>query len=367
MKFTKILKFKVNNFRNLSTDILNFSNNINVIFGNNGNGKTNLLEAIYFSFLKKSFRKNNKFPQLLNINGDEVNIEFQSLLENESKEKIAYSGKIFNEESIWYLDNKAVKGKIKIFPLFINPFDFYIFHQLTQERRSFFDEKLGLIDTEYKKNLSKYTKLLRFRNKLLSDKPYDYLKQIKVIDNDFIYTSKLLTSKRITFLEDLKQHLNKTFKALFDSTDVLEINLDTKLNNIDIAEILEKNLDRDLKAGMTTYGIHKDDYTLLFNGFNSLEFCSLGQQKMSYLSLQFSFIELFKCNFGIFPIVLIDDISGELDKVRWRNLISFLDDKDFQTFLTTANEDFKKEIMENVKIENNLNSLTVNDGLILNS
>jgi DNA replication and repair protein RecF len=94
----------------------------------------------------------------------------------------------------------------------------------------------------------------------------------------------------------------------------------------------------------THYGIHRDDYVFHFDGFNSFEYCSLGQQKMSFLSLIFAYIELFRYKYTSYPIVLIDDVSGELDSRRWKNLITYLKDKKFQVMITTANENFRKEL-----------------------
>ncbi len=127
----------------------------------------------------------------------------------------------------------------------------------------------------------------------------------------------------------------------------LELRLDSKFANAtqeEIKNFYRENLQKDDIIGRTSYGIHRDDYVFLFDGFNSFDFCSLGQQKMSYLSLIFAYIELFRYKFSSYPIVLIDDVSGELDSRRWRNLIDYLEAKNFQVMITTANENFKREL-----------------------
>ena len=101
-----------------------------------------------------------------------------------------------------------------------------------------------------------------------------------------------------------------------------------------------------------------DDYLFEFDGYNAYEYCSLGQQKMTFLSLLFAYIELFRYKFRTYPIVLLDDVSGELDERRWRNLISYLQAKKFQVFITTANESFKHELE---KIEDS-NKIIISDG-----
>jgi DNA replication and repair protein RecF len=100
----------------------------------------------------------------------------------------------------------------------------------------------------------------------------------------------------------------------------------------------------DIRAEITQVGIHRDDFIFSFNGLNAFEFCSLGQQKMAFLSLIFAYIELFRYKFSSYPIVLIDDVSGELDSRRWKNLIEYLETKNFQVLITTANENFGKEL-----------------------
>ena len=100
----------------------------------------------------------------------------------------------------------------------------------------------------------------------------------------------------------------------------------------------------DIKTHITQVGIHRDDFIFSFDGLNAFEFCSLGQQKMAFLSLIFAYIELFRYKFSSYPIVLIDDVSGELDSQRWKNLIQYLETKSFQVLITTANENFGKEL-----------------------
>ena len=101
---------------------------------------------------------------------------------------------------------------------------------------------------------------------------------------------------------------------------------------------------KDKKIGFSSCGTHRDDYLLLFDGFNSFEYCSLGQQKTAFLGLLFAYIQLFRYIYNTSPIVLIDDISGELDMMRWRQLVQFFKNDRFQVLITTANDNFNKEL-----------------------
>ena len=161
----------------------------------------------------------------------------------------------------------------------------------------------------------------------------------------------------------LKQE--KEFKIIFEQVHDLQLQLQSEFigaTQEEIRDYYRRNLQKDDINGRTTYGIHLDDYMFLFDGFNSFEFCSLGQQKMSYLSLIFAYIELFRYKFSSYPIVLIDDVSGELDSRRWKNLIEYLEAKNFQVIITTANENFKQEL-EKIK---NSNKIYVDSGSIGN-
>jgi DNA replication and repair protein RecF len=347
MSTYKISKLQVTNFRNLNPDIITFSNGINCIIGENGNGKTNILEAINVLATKHSFRKNTGFPQFLSIDGGKPEIIFSSVFRNQESEKISYSSKMTNENIIWFVDGTPVKKKLDIKVVFINPFDSYGFHNNPSDRREWIDFFISQLDENYKKSLSKYIKALRFRNTLLNKKPNRFKEQVLAGDVELVQLSYFLTKKRVEFLEALEPLLEETFQMLFSEKHNLKINLDSRIIEMspeNIQKMLANNIETDSDRGHTSYGPHKDDYVLLFNGLNSFDFCSLGQQKMSYLSLLFAYIELFRYKYKSYPIVLIDDVSGELDQHRWRRLVEYLEKREFQVLITTANEKFKEEL-----------------------
>lgn len=346
MQNLKISKLQVTNFRNLEPDIITFSPKINCILGENGNGKTNILEALFVLSNRKSFRKNTSFPQFLGIDGDKPEILFSSLFECDG-EMISYSGKMDPNGSTWFMDGKATRKKIGAELVFINPFDSYSFNNIPSFRRKWFDDHISMCDPEYKKVLNRYNSSLRFRNTLLSKKPTDYLRQLGIIDQQMSEYAAILLNKRIYFVNELAPLSEEIYKHIFSEEHQLKINIDSRFVGYSAQQIydyMQKRLEKDLVVGHTTYQIHKDDYVLLFDGLNAFEFCSLGQQKMSYLSLLFAYIELFRYKFNTYPIVLIDDVSGELDRVRWSKLINFLETSEFQVLITTANEKFKEEL-----------------------
>ena len=155
----KISKLQVKNFRNLQDSAIDLGPYINCIFGENGNGKTNILEAIHVLATNKSFRKNAKFPQFLGIDGERPEIIFSSILTCNDSNILSYSGKMGSDASEWFVDGKADKRKIPLSVIFINPMDAYTFHNSSTYRRAWFDRYISQIDLKYKRTLSKYLKL----------------------------------------------------------------------------------------------------------------------------------------------------------------------------------------------------------------
>lgn len=343
----KIAKLQVTHFRNLSTDIIQFVPGINCILGKNGNGKTNILEAIYFLAQRKSFRKNTSFPQLLSFDCEKPEIIFSSLWSDQDGKNHSYSGKVEEKNSQWYLNNVPAKRRPEIKVVFINPFDSFQFMTSASFRRNWIDSHLSQLDPVYKKELKRYEDFLRFRNTLLSKKPHHYLEQIRAIDQQVSEISFLLIKIRKKFLAEMRPLTEERFRLIFSEEHELYLELESDFYLLTAEQIfaeLQQNLPKDQILGHTQKGIHRDDYQLKFDGLNGQEFCSLGQQKMSYLSLLFAYIELFRYIFSSYPIVLIDDVSGELDQIRWSRLIDYLKQSEFQVLITTANEQFREEL-----------------------
>lgn len=345
MNCWKLQKLQVQNFRNLDPSIFSFVEGINCIFGNNGNGKTNLLEAVFYLTNKKSFRKNTSFSQMINIEGENPQIIIQAVF-GDDKNISSYSLRENEELQERFWDNLPAKGKTPTSSVFINPFDSYQFHNSSTFRRQWLDSHLSLIDNEYKKTLAAFTKAMKFRNSLLPMGPRTQL-QLRAIDEQVAAQSALITAKRMEFAQELTNYITPCFSQIFDEQHQLVLELDSLFAQWDAKKIYDYYRHQesiDYKNGVTQVGVHRDDVVFTFDGLNAFEFCSLGQQKMGFLSLIFAYIELFRYKFTSYPIVLIDDVSGELDSQRWKNLIQYLETKKFQVLITTANENFGKEL-----------------------
>jgi DNA replication and repair protein RecF len=342
----KVKKLQAQNFRNLSPSVFEFTPGINCIFGENGNGKTNLLEAVHLITNKKSFRKNTGFPQMIDIEGGQSQLVIQSVFEN-NQELVSYSLRMSEELEERFQNSAPIKGKTPSTSVFINPFDSYTFHTSSTFRRQWMDSHISLMDKEYKQVLGRFQKAMRFRNSILGYGGRDTSMQLRAIDEQVAEYSAIITNIRHKFLGELNKFITPTFRAIFSEENTLQMDLDSLFVHWDAKKIFEfyrHQESSDIKAEVTQVGIHRDDFIFSFNGLNAFEFCSLGQQKMAFLSLIFAYIELFRYKFSSYPIVLIDDVSGELDSQRWKNLIEYLETKSFQVLITTANENFGKEL-----------------------
>lgn len=348
---SKILKLEVKNFRNLSDDIVDFSPKINCIFGQNGNGKTNLLEAIFFLFYKKSFRKSATFGDLVSIDTENPTIRLSALIEELDGEKRSLSLKIDPKEAIWSINGQISKRGLNLKSVVVNPFDAFNFFNEAAFRRYFVDFYLSQLDSTYKTDLSKYQKLIKFKNRLLSSKPDQFREQLSAINHELAPLCYNLVGKRAGFAKELNKHLETIFNRVFSESYSLKFELVSSFldkGEKEIGEKFEEHRVKDEMIGHTTVGIHRDDYQILVNGLSAFDYASLGQQKMSYLGLLFAYIELFWYKFSVYPIILIDDISGELDEERWGRLVSYLEASKFQVLITTANHHFKEKL-ESIK------------------
>ena len=354
-----IEKIRFFNLRNLSDQILLFSPKMNCIFGENGNGKTNILEGIYLTINRKSFRKKAAFQQILSVDCGKPEI-ITNLTTNNKSNKIEYYLTYWDNQSFTCLKNNEEKvKKPKLDCVFISPFDSFSFHNESSFRRNLIDTFISRMNPNYKKSLLAYNKLLKQKNYLLKYN-IDH-SQLDAIDSVLSEKIVIINIERDNFIRNLNPCLEFIYHEIFSDEVCLSLEINTPFKSLNYNETflkLKNNRSKDIESRVSRTGPHRDEVTLKFNGFDSVEFCSLGQQKTAYLSLLFAYINLFGYKFRVFPIVLIDDVSGELDSVRLSQLLKYLFKAEYQVVLTTANDDFKKKIMA----FGNINLINVKDG-----
>lgn len=336
---------KVENFRNLNNQSIEFNHRINCIFGDNGNGKTNLLEAVYFLLNRKSFKKNINFRNLLSVDASESEIRLWGAYKLD-KEKISLTGRVNLENSEWWVDGEK-RVKNWHFSVAINPFDASNFSSSFTHRRDWFETVFCSLDVGFKKKLSLFRKIYKQRNFLLKNKPYDYKSQLNFFDDEYCRVSSELSAQKRLMVQELNPVLKSIFNEIFFEENIIQLEVLAPSAHFEyeaLSKKLAENREKEEIIGTTLSGSHKDDYIIKFDGYNAFEYCSLGQLKMAYLSILFAYINLFRYKFGVFPIVFIDDVSGELDRHRWKRLVRYLDCCEYQVFISTANEKFREEL-----------------------
>lgn len=355
-------KIKVVNYRNLVKQEVNFSNNINIFIGDNAQGKTNLLESIYFLALTKSYRTND------------INLINKDSISTKIKGDIRDSG-IFKTLSVELSDsNKKVKinnneiSKISDYitnlnVVLVSPEDINILQGTPAERRNFLNIELSQISKNYIKKYNEFNKILKIRNNYLkmcygnlnTDKRYlDSLTE-NLIDREIdIY------QERNNFINLINENVSNIYKDIIGISNfkiVYEPNID--LNNFDREYLKEKltqkynnYLNKEIENGMTLYGPHRDELKFLINSEDIKIYGSQGQQKVAIIALKLSEISIFKDITGTYPIILLDDVFSELDVKTRNKLIKYIP-LDIQVIITTNDtKGLNKKFIDSAKIFN---------------
>lgn len=343
---------KVINYRNYEQAHLKFHPTLNIFIGDNAQGKTNLLEAIYVCSAGKSFRtkkdqelikmdKDQSYIQvkLRKINGD-VNIEVR--LNSDKKKGIKVN-------QIHLLKISELLGNLNV--VLFSPEDLKLVKEGPSERRKFMDREISQISNKYYYNLSQYNKILQHRNKLLKHskgKKIDlevWNEQLASAGAEIIFYRRNF-SKKISLLSKLMHRKitesKETLKIVYDPN--IKIKEDDEVSSIKqkILQKLEKAVDVDIYRGLTTVGPHRDDMKIIINDLDVKTYGSQGQQRTAVLSLKLAELELIKGEVGEYPVLLLDDVMSELDLSRQSYLINNL--KNVQTFITTTMLDNIKEL-----------------------
>ncbi|WP_242853142.1 DNA replication/repair protein RecF [Pseudobacteroides cellulosolvens] len=362
------------NYRNYSFLEASFNNGFNIIYGNNAQGKTNILEAIYLCTTGRSHRT-NKDNELVKYGEDKyfVKVLFSKEERNDNSIEINYSKKekksiLINEIAIKKIGN--LMGQLN--SVMFSPEDLQIIKEGPSERRRFIDIALSQLKPSYFYNLQQYLRILNQRNYLLKE---IYLRKesittLDVWNQSLAETGSKIIAERIKFIKCLYKIAEKYHKNITNEKEKLEIKYISSIRidpgRDDIKNIFLKRLEeeksKEIQKGTTLVGPQRDDLDILINGTSLKQYGSQGQQRTAILSLKLSELEIVKESSGEYPILLLDDVMSELDSKRREYLIENI--KNIQTFITcTDKNEFIKGIdketcfikIENGKIVNNIN------------
>jgi len=350
----KILNLKLLNFRSYASIFFNFDSNLNIIYGLNGSGKTNIVEAIYSLSLTKSFRSNN--DSLMIMNGKNVCKVEANIRQN--TEENNYQLILQNHEKKLKINEKKV-DKISdyvsnMFMILFNPDDLRIIKDSPALRRKFLNIELSQLDRNYILYLNGYNKLLKQRNIYLKEmyingtlsKNYLNILTEKLVD----YGLKIFEIRK-KFLSEIKKHIGSKYLSIFEDGKLnIEYKSDYHLSKDEIMKKYEMNLKKDMFLGKTCFGVHRDDIEFILDGMSLKDCGSEGQQKNALIALKLSEIDIVKNIKGYYPLLIFDDLSSELDKNKINNIISMLSDK-VQTFITTTSIDyFSDDVLKKAKL-----------------
>lgn len=331
-------------YRNYQDLDLNFSENLNVIYGMNGQGKTNILEAIFVAGFGSSFRT-KRDKELINSASTETYIR-------------AELSKSYGDYTIEYTLKKDLKKEIKVnknhlkkrSELFghlnvvvFSPEDLKLIKEGPSERRRFIDREISNLKKKYCADLIEYHRILSQRNALIKKSRHKQsnLDMISIWDEQLASVGTSLMLERKAFIEKLNEVSYKLHLQITEEKEEIKLKYlpNIKVNSAEYDKIymeflnkLTQQLSNDVDKGYTTVGPHRDDLDIRVNGIDVKTYGSQGQQRTAALSLKLSEIEIIYDEIGEYPVLLLDDVMSELDKKRQNDLLKSL--KSLQTIIT---------------------------------
>ncbi len=335
----RILKIEINRFRNYYQEMIEFDQGVNIFFGNNGQGKTNILEAIYMLSLGRSFRT-NKDKDMISLGSETAYV--RAIVESQGREyKIEYridskTKKVIKINGVPISKITELLGIVNV--VIFSPEDLSLVKDGPKERRNFIDRELSQLRPRYYLLLNNYYKSLTQRNNILKEKNVDEI-LLEVYDEQ-------LAANGVEIIKYRQEFVNKISKIAMDNHEKISSGkeeLFLKYEKSIVADTLEEykkilaeHREKDLIRKTTTVGIHRDDLDIQINGIDLRSYGSQGQKRSAAISLKLSEIRLVKEIKGEYPIVLLDDIFSELDKERQYMLLESI--QHTQTFVTTAED-----------------------------
>lgn len=333
-------KIVISDFRNIELQELEFSPNINCISGNNGEGKTNLLDAIYYlSMTKSAFASSDKYT--FRYGTEEFSISGTYRMENGLSSRFSLKMTTKGEKKV-KRDDKVygrVSEHVGILPIvMVSPADISMVSESGEERRRFVNAVLSQMDREYMTSLQQYNRLLQQRNKMLKEMDPDR-SLLEVIDMRMSALAEPIYQARKKFVEDLKPIIAEYYKAVSGGSEQVDIEYESELSKASLEELLAVSYEKDRILKYTTAGLQRDDFAFKMNGWPIRRHGSQGQQKSFLVSLKFAQYEIMKKNYGFAPVLLLDDVFDKLDMGRISNLLEMVSGKDFgQIFITDSNK-----------------------------
>lgn len=328
----KVNKIKIQNFRNISDIYLEFDDEINVICGENAQGKTNIIEALWLFSGAKSFRgtKDNEYIKF-GEKKTKIYTEF-NMLGVENNAQLVFEDKktaFLNEKKLSNTSSLAGKFNAVVF----SPSDLTLVTDGPDKRRRFLDTAIGQLYPNYIEILRNYTRAVMQRNKIIKDYRYDKTLSVMldVFETEIVDMGNKITEYRKRYINILNKYVSKIYSGISSGKENVEIFYVSK-NKILDNEILKNSRQNDMFTATTSVGPHRDDIVFKINEISARNFGSQGQKRSVALSLKLAGAEVIKEISGEYPICLLDDVMSELDEGRQNYILNHI--RNWQSFIT---------------------------------
>ncbi|MDR1561651.1 MAG: DNA replication and repair protein RecF [Dysgonamonadaceae bacterium] len=344
-----INRISILNFKNIEEADLIFSSKMNCFFGNNGMGKTNLLDALYYLSFTKSY---TNLPESQLVKHDSEFCVLQGFYTDGCREEEIYCGikprsrKVFKRNKKEY---ERMSEHIGLIPLvMVSPADSSLIQGGSDERRKFVDMVISQYDKSYLHTLIHYNKVLRQRNSLLRENtPYatdDSL--FDVLDSQLLTNGKTLHAKRKEFIEGFLPVFKEYYSQICIGSENVDMQYESQFNDNNTETLIASNRERDKLLGFTGVGVHKDDFLFMFDKFLIRKIGSQGQNKTCLIAMKLAQFDYLSKKGTSPPLLLLDDIFDKLDAVRVEQIVKLAASKRFgQIFITDTNRKYMDEIL----------------------
>ena len=354
-----IKNLKLFNFKNHSEKSFDFSPEINCFVGNNGAGKTNILDALHYLSMAKSFLGNLDAQNILHesdffaieaeIQGEEKNDIIKVQLPKEGKKIIKKNDKTY----------ERIADHIGFLPsVMISPYDANLISDGSESRRKFLDAMISQTDSDYLFALIQYQKTLQQRNALLKyfakNRTFD-LDSLEIYNEPLTKFGTQIFEKRQRFVASILPTIQHFYEIISKGNEKVTVIYESNLNEQNFEEILSENLEKDRVLTYTSRGIHKDDLRFEMNGNLIKKFGSQGQQKSFLIALKLAQIIRIKDITNKNPILLLDDIFDKLDDNRVSQLIELVNQQNFgQIFITDTHRERTESVVKRINEESKI-------------
>lgn len=339
---SRVTALRAHGFRNLQALAFKPGSHFNVIHGDNGAGKSNLLEAIYYLSALRSFR-GAKTDDLISLDSDSALLEatlaggsvphkLRVDIARTQRRRLQIDGKRPRSMSVWHQTVRMV---------LFHPGDLILASGAPDRRRAFMDRMLEQMDPIYASTLTSYEKALRSRNRLLKDERTDH-RSVRAYDAILSKSGAVIGQARWRLIDDLAPRVVRAFSDVFGGDTDLGVRYVPRVEPTQeaIAQALEHSYNKDRARGFTAEGPHADDLELQLHQVGARYHGSQGQHRTIVLALKTAELDLLSERTGRVPILLLDDVSSELDRSRNRRFFEVLSHAGGQVFLTTTHPEF---------------------------